>query len=62
MTLQIGIYDKEGEQLSMSDPIDVPVKRNHHTIIRGMFLMMEASSGVTINPDFDGDYNLIFPY
>lgn len=62
VTLQIGIYDKEGEQLSMSNPIDVPVKRNHHTIIRGMFLMMEASGGVTINPDFDGDYNLIFPY
>ena len=62
VTVQIGIFDKEGEQLSMSDPIDVPLQRNHHTIIRGIFLMSEASGGIKINPEFDGDFNLIFPY
>jgi len=61
VTVQIGIYDNEGTQLSLTEPIEVPLKRNHHTIMTGMFLMSEASGGVTINPDFDGDHNLIFP-
>lgn len=61
VTVQIGIYDNEGTQLSLTEPIEVPLKRSHHTIITGMFLMSEASGGVTINPDFDGDHNLIFP-
>ena len=61
VTVQIGIYDNEGTQLSLTEPIEVPLKRSHHTIMTGMFLMSEASGGVTINPDFDGDHNLIFP-
>ena len=61
VTVQIGIYDKEGTQLSLSESIEVPLKRSHHTILTGMFLMSEASGGVSINPDFDGDHNLIFP-
>ena len=61
VTVQIGIYDNEGTQLSLTEPIEVPLKRSHHTILSGMFLMSEASGGVTINPDFDGDHNLIFP-
>lgn len=61
VTVKVGIYDKEDLQLSLSEPIEVPLQRDHHTIIRGMFLMSEASGGVTINPEFDGDYNLVFP-
>lgn len=61
VTVQIGLYDKEGTRLSLTEPITVPLRRNHHTILRGKFLMSKASGGVTINPDFDGDHNLIFP-
>jgi len=61
VTVQLAIVDKEDEQLSLSEPIEVPLQRSHHTLIRGMFLMSETSGGVTINPDFDGDYNLTFP-
>ncbi len=61
VTVQIGIYDNEGTQLSLTEPIKVPLKRSHHTIMRGMFLMSEASGGISINPEFDGDYNLVFP-
>ena len=61
ITLKIGVEDKEGTQLSLSEPIEVPLKRSHHTLLTGMFLMSEAKGGVTINPDFDGDHNLIFP-
>lgn len=61
VTVQVGLYDKEGARLSLTEPIRVPLRRNHHTVLRGKFLMSEASGGVTINPDFDGDHNLIFP-
>lgn len=60
VTVQIGLYDKEGTQLSLTEPITVPLRRNHHTVLRGKFLMSKAAGGVTINPDFDGDHNLIF--
>lgn len=61
VTVQIGIYDSEGAQLSLTEPIKVPLKRSHHTVMRGSFLMAQASGGVNIDPDFDGDYNLVFP-
>ena len=61
VTVQIGIYDNEGTQLSLTEPIEVPLKRSQHTVMTSMFLMSEASGGVTINPDFDGEHNLIFP-
>lgn len=60
-TLQVGIYDKEGTQLSLTEPLSVPLRRNRHTILKGMFLMTEASGGVTINPDYEGDHNIIIP-
>lgn len=56
--VQIGIYDKQDSQLSLTDPIKVPLKRNHHTILRGSFLMSETSGSLQINPDFDGDHNV----
>ncbi len=61
VTVQIGIYDNEGTQLSLTEPIKVPLKRSHHTVMRGMFLMSEASGGVGINLEFDGEHNLIIP-
>ncbi len=61
VTVQIGIYDKENTQLSLSDPIEIPLKRSHHTILKGKFMMLEASGGVSINPEYEGDHNLIFP-
>ena len=61
VTLQIVIYDREGECLSTSEPIKVPIQRNHYTTVTGMLLMSEAKGGVSINSDFNGDYNLIYP-
>ena len=61
VNIQIGIYDKKGTQLSLTEPIEVPLKRSHHTILAGMFMMSETSGGISINPKFDGDHNLIFP-
>ena len=59
ISIQIGLYDKEDRQLALSDPVDVPLRRNHHTILKGSFLMQQTSGGITINPDFDGNHNIL---
>ncbi len=58
VTVKVGIYDDENRQLSISEAIEVPLKRNYHTVIRGPFLTSKASGGVNIDPDYNGDYNL----
>ena len=60
VTVQIGVYDGAGEQLSLTEPIEVPLKRSHHTILKGEFLMSDASGGVAINPDYEGNHNIVF--
>ncbi len=59
--VQIAIYDKEGRQVSLTNPIEVPLRRDLHTVMRGSFLMQESSGGLNINPDFDGDHNIVIP-
>ena len=59
VTVQIGLYDKEERQLALSDPINVPLQRSHHTILKGSFLMQQASGGIVIDPEFDGNHNII---
>lgn len=59
VTVQIGIYGPGGGQVAMTDPIEVPISRSTHTVMRGGYLLSEASGGISLNPDFDGDHNLI---
>lgn len=57
--IQIEILNKEEERLSFTKPIKVPIKRSYHTIIKGKFLTANASSGIFVNPEYEGDYNVI---
>ena len=59
VTVQIGIYGPGGGQVALTDPIEVPISRSTHTVMRGGYLLSEASGGISLNPDFDGDHNLI---
>ncbi len=61
VTLQISTYDKEGSMVSLSSPINVPVSRDRHTIIRGRFLTGKSSGGVGVDPGYDNDFNVIIP-
>lgn len=61
-SLTIALYNKEGEELFSSNPIEVPIKRCQHTIMRGKFLTIETSGGVGLVPDFDGEYNYEVKY
>ena len=59
VTMQIGLYDKQDRQVALTEPINVPLQRSHHTILKGSFLMQDASGGLTINPEFDGNHNIV---
>ncbi len=61
VSVRVGIYNEKGTQLSLTNPIDVPLKRSHHTKLRGSYLMQTASEGIVINPDFDGEHNVVIP-
>lgn len=61
VTLQVGVYDQNDKQISLTDPIKVPLMRDRHTVLTGAFLTPDASKGVQVNPDYDGDHNWILP-
>ena len=59
VTLRIGIYDNKDQLISLSEPITIPVKPDHHTQLKGKFLMQNSSNGVDIDPNWGGDHNII---
>ena len=59
VNLAIGVYDADGTELSMVNGIDVPMQMGKHTILRGRFMTHESYGGVAINPEFDGEFNII---
>lgn len=59
VSVAIGIYNNEGELLSFSPPIEVPLMRNKQTIVRGKFLTTNTYGMITINSEYDGSYEII---
>ena len=57
----MGLLDADGNPVSSSDEINVPLHRSVNTIVRGKFLMQEAGGGIGIDPSFNGDHNIIIP-
>ena len=54
----IVVYDLAGNTVAQSVQITVPLRRNHHTYLRGAFLTMNGSGGIGIDPGFNGDHNM----
>lgn len=59
VSVQIGIYTRDGTLLSVSDPIEVPLKRSWHTVVRGKFLTSAEAGEIGIDPGYGGDHNVI---
>lgn len=55
----VGLFDDEGTLLSMSNQIEVPIKRSMLTVVKGSFLMQNTGGGVAIDPGFDGEFNIV---
>ena len=59
VNLAIGIEDKDGNEISLVKGINLRLQRGKQTIMRGRFMTQESYGGVSINPDFDGEFNII---
>lgn len=59
VTIQIALYDKDDRQVALSNPLNIPLRRNHQSLIKGSFMVSEASGGLVINPEFDGNHNVV---
>lgn len=55
---RIDVYRLNGTRVAGSSTFTIPMRRNHHTILRGAFLSMEGNGGVGIDPGFNGDHNV----
>lgn len=61
VTVRVGVLDKNNELISLTPSIKVPLKRNHHTVLHNTYLTTKTSDGVSIDPNYNGDYNYIIP-
>ena len=61
ITVQLALLNKEGNIISLSEVMDVPIKRDYHTIVRGKFLTGQSSGGIGVDPSFDDEFNIVLP-
>ena len=54
----VEIYDKNGNLISGSPVIDIPLLRNKRTVVKGEFLTTQSSGGVKVDPGFEGNHNV----
>ena len=61
VTVRVGLFDKEGTLLAMSGSFNVPLQRSVNTLIKGKFMTVESDGGISIDPGFNGDHNMVIP-
>lgn len=57
-TVAVEIFDDDGVRIASTLPVKFMVRKNCATIVRGKFLTTQASGGVEIKTEFDGDFNV----
>lgn len=57
--MSVSLSDIDGNVISRSNDITVPLERGKVTTVRGTFLTDDADGGVSIDPDFDGEFNIM---
>lgn len=55
---KVDIYDPSMVHVAGSTTLTIPVRRDHHTLLRGAFLSEDNEGGIGIDPDFEGDFNI----
>lgn len=59
--VNLTVYDGNKNVLNQVRGIEVPIVRGKLTSIRGEFLTKDFNSGIGIDPDFDGDIDIVIP-
>ena len=55
VVVKLALYTPDGQLISVTDNITVPLRRSRLTTIYGHFLTEYANGGVVIDPSYDGD-------
>lgn len=59
LNVMVEVYDRrDGLVVARIPALDVPLRRSHHTIVKGPFLTTKAGGAPSIDPSFDGDFNV----
>ncbi len=58
VTIDLEIYDSEGNLLRRNENIRVPYKRNSITKIHGNFMTTNYGTGTVIDPSYNGEYDI----
>lgn len=61
VSLEMTIYNEEGQEVNRVTGVEVPVKRNKITTVRDAFLTRDFAPGIGINPGFDGTIDVVIP-
>ena len=61
VTVDMIVYDGEGNEVTRAAGITVPIKRNRLTTVKGEFLTRDYSPGVGIDPGYDGNIEITIP-
>ena len=59
VTVSLAFYDEKGERVSAVEGLEVPLERCKLTTVRGKVLTSGIDSGISIDPTYDGEYNVI---
>ena len=55
---RVDVYRLDGTHVAGSTTLTIPMRRDHHTLLRGAFLTINDNGGVGIDPGFNGDHNI----
>ena len=61
VNLSLTIYDEAGKLVSAVPSMVVPLQRGQLTTVRGKFLTSRSEGDVSIDPSFEGEFNLQIP-
>ena len=58
VNLMLEIYDDKGTYISTVSDIVIPLMRSQQTTVKGKILTSGISSGISIDPTYDGEFNI----
>lgn len=57
---RVDVYRPDGTRVAGSTVFTIPMRRDHHTLLRGAFLAGSSDGGVGIDPGFNDDHNIVW--
>lgn len=56
ITVQMKLYDGDKNEVGLSDVMNIPLKRSHHTVVKGRFFTATNAGNISFDSDFEGNH------